>query len=82
MRSQSPTLVLKDLFPKQDDRLPSSPSNDIEPYLGGTLADLLTNQVGIHINGAHSHPGSELSYFIRGGNNRQVLVLINGSACE
>jgi len=53
-------------------------SKDIEPFLGGTLADLLTNQVGIHINGAQSHPGSELSYFIRGGNNRQVLVLIDG----
>jgi len=53
-------------------------TKDIEPYLGGTLADLLTHQVGIHINGAHSHPGSELSYFIRGGNNRQVLVIIDG----
>ena len=53
-------------------------SKDIEPFLTGTLADLLTNQVGIHINGAQSHPGSELSYFIRGGNNRQVLVLIDG----
>jgi vitamin B12 transporter len=53
-------------------------SKDIEPFLGGTLTDLLTNQVGIHINGAQSHPGSELSYFIRGGNNRQVLVLIDG----
>ena len=53
-------------------------SKDIEPFIGGTLADLLTNQVGIHINGAQSHPGSQLSYFIRGGNNRQVLVLIDG----
>lgn len=53
-------------------------SKDIEPFLGGTFADLLTNQVGIHINGAQSHPGSQLSYFIRGGNNRQVLVLIDG----
>ena len=53
-------------------------SKDIKPFLGGTLADLLTNQVGIHINGAQSHPGSQLSYFIRGGNNRQVLVLIDG----
>ena len=53
-------------------------TKDIEPFLGGTLADLLTNQVGIHINGAQSHHGSELSYFIRGGNNRQVLVLIDG----
>ena len=53
-------------------------SKDIEPFLGGTLADLLTNQVGIHINGAQSHPGSVLSYFIRGGNNRQLLVLIDG----
>ncbi len=53
-------------------------TKDIKPFLGGTLADLLTGQVGIHINGAQSHPGSQLSYFIRGGNNRQVLVLIDG----
>ena len=53
-------------------------SKDIELFLGGTLADLLTNQVGIHINGAQSHPGSVLSYFVRGGNNRQLLVLIDG----
>lgn len=53
-------------------------TKDIKPFLGGTLADLLTSQVGIHINGAQSHPGSQLSYFIRGGNNRQVLVLIDG----
>ena len=53
-------------------------TKDIEPFLGSTLADLLTQQVGIHINGAKSHPGSQLSYFIRGGNNRQVLVLIDG----
>jgi len=53
-------------------------TKDIKPYLGGSLSDLLNDQVGIHINGAHSHPGSELSYFIRGGNNRQVLVLIDG----
>ena len=51
---------------------------DIEPYIGSTLAALLDDQVGIHINGSNTHPGSELSYFIRGGNNRQVLFLVDG----
>ncbi|MGB2100753.1 MAG: TonB-dependent receptor, partial [Flavobacteriaceae bacterium] len=53
-------------------------TKDIEPYVGSTLAALLNDQVGIHINGSNAHPGSELSYFIRGGNNRQVLFLIDG----
>ena len=53
-------------------------TKDIEPYVGSTLAALLDDQVGIHINGSNAHPGSELSYFIRGGNNRQVLFLVDG----
>jgi vitamin B12 transporter len=51
---------------------------DIKPYLGGSMASLLSSQAGIHVNGYQSHPGTNLSYFIRGGNNRQVLVLIDG----
>ena len=51
---------------------------DIAPFLGGTLADLLSHQAGIHINGANTHAGNNLGYFIRGGNNRQVLVIIDG----
>ena len=51
---------------------------DIAPFLGGTLADLLSHQTGIHLNGANSHAGNNLGYFIRGGNNRQVLVIIDG----
>jgi vitamin B12 transporter len=42
------------------------------------MASLLSSQAGIHVNGYQSHPGTNLSYFIRGGNNRQVLVLIDG----
>ena len=53
-------------------------AKDIDPYLGSTLAALLNDQVGIHINGSNSHDGAALSYFIRGGNNRQVLFLIDG----
>ena len=47
---------------------------DIKPYLGGSMASLLSSQAGIHVNGYQSHPGTNLSYFIRGGNNRHVLV--------
>lgn len=51
---------------------------DIAPFTGGSLADLLSHQAGIHINGANSHAGNNLGYFIRGGNNRQVLVIVDG----
>lgn len=51
---------------------------DIAPFTGGSLADLLSHQAGIHINGANSHAGNNLGYFIRGGNNLQVLVIVDG----
>ena len=45
---------------------------------GISLAQLLNQYAGIYISGAQLHPGQNLSYFIRGGNNRQVLIRIDG----
>ena len=45
---------------------------------GKTIAEIINTKSGIEINGSRSNGGQNLSYFIRGGNNRQVLVLIDG----
>lgn len=53
-------------------------AKDIEKNKGISLAQLLNQYAGIYISGAQLHPGQNLSTFIRGGNNRQVLVRIDG----
>lgn len=45
---------------------------------GRTLVDLLNDVPGIEINGNFSTRGQNLGYYIRGGRNRQVAILING----
>lgn len=52
---------------------------DIEKQSAASIADLLNQYAGIEINGARSNAGQNLSYFIRGGNNRQVSFLIDGA---
>ncbi|WGK64181.1 TonB-dependent receptor [Croceiramulus getboli] len=47
---------------------------------GNSLASVINQQSGITINGSQSVAGQPLGTFIRGGNNRQVLVLIDGVA--
>jgi vitamin B12 transporter len=51
---------------------------EIAKNKGISLAQLLNQYAGIYISGAQLHPGQNLSYFIRGGNNRQVLIRIDG----
>lgn len=53
-------------------------ANDIKVNSGLSLAQLLNQYAGIYISGAQLHLGQNLTYQIRGGNNRQVLVRING----
>ncbi|MCB0474366.1 MAG: TonB-dependent receptor plug domain-containing protein [Flavobacteriaceae bacterium] len=43
-----------------------------------SLADLLNGVTGIEINGNYSNRGQNLGYYIRGGRNKQVAVLIDG----
>lgn len=42
------------------------------------LVHLINTKSGIEINGTRSVAGQNLGYFIRGGNNRQVLILLDG----
>ncbi|OIQ28314.1 MAG: TonB-dependent receptor [Bacteroidetes bacterium MedPE-SWsnd-G2] len=47
---------------------------------GRSIAEVVNMVSGIEINGTKSNAGQNLSYFVRGGRNRQVLVLIDGVA--
>ncbi|NNC45575.1 MAG: TonB-dependent receptor, partial [Winogradskyella sp.] len=53
-------------------------ASELEQYSGLSIANILGRTVGVEINGARSNAGQNLSYFIRGGRNRQVLILIDG----
>ncbi|GAA4817586.1 TonB-dependent receptor plug domain-containing protein [Litoribaculum gwangyangense] len=52
--------------------------NEIENNQGRTISELINTKSGIEINGSRSAEGNNLGYYIRGGNNRQVLILIDG----
>lgn len=53
-------------------------AEEIENNQGKTLVSLINAKSGIEINGSRSSAGQNLGYYIRGGNNRQVLVMIDG----
>lgn len=54
--------------------------NELQNLQGKSVAEIINATVGIEINGTKSNAGQNLSYFIRGGRNRQVLVLIDDIA--
>lgn len=53
-------------------------ASDLEKKSGQNLATVLSQVVGVDINGNQSANGKNLGYYIRGGKNRQVLILIDG----
>ena len=53
---------------------------ELQQLQGKSIADIINNTAGIEINGTKSNAGQTLSYFVRGGRNRQVLILIDGIA--
>ncbi|MEN8886223.1 MAG: TonB-dependent receptor plug domain-containing protein [Winogradskyella sp.] len=53
-------------------------SADLEKLQGQSVAEIIGRTAGIEINGVRSNAGQNLSYFVRGGRNRQVLILIDG----
>ncbi|NND62571.1 MAG: TonB-dependent receptor [Flavobacteriaceae bacterium] len=52
----------------------------LERSAGKSVATLLNEVAGIEINGSRSNDGQNLGYFIRGGRNRQVLIVLDGVA--
>jgi vitamin B12 transporter len=51
---------------------------ELEQNQGRSVAEIINTKSGIEINGSRSYAGQNLSTFVRGGNNRQVLVIIDG----
>ena len=51
---------------------------EIENNQGRTVSALINSKSGIQINGSRSNSGQNLGVYVRGGRNRQVLVLIDG----
>ena len=50
----------------------------LEKKSGQSLATVLSQVAGVEINGNQSAAGKNLGYYIRGGRNRQVLIVIDG----
>lgn len=53
-------------------------AEDLARNSGQSVATILNQAVGLEVNGNQSANGKNLSYFIRGGRNRQVLIVIDG----
>ncbi|MBD0832280.1 TonB-dependent receptor plug domain-containing protein [Aestuariibaculum sediminum] len=53
---------------------------EIENNQGRNIAELINTKSGIEINGSRSVEGQNLGYYVRGGNTRQVLILVDGIA--
>lgn len=51
---------------------------DLQNAQGRSVAEVINATAGIEINGSRSNAGQNLNYFVRGGRNRQVLILIDG----
>lgn len=53
-------------------------SEDLAKKSGQSVAEILSTVTGVEINGNQSAAGKNLGYYIRGGKNNQVLILIDG----
>ncbi len=51
---------------------------ELQKKAGLSLAQVLGSAVGVEINGGQSANGKNLGYYIRGGKNQQVLIVIDG----
>ena len=51
---------------------------EIKNNQGRSVSSLINSKSGIQINGSRSNSGQNLGVYVRGGRNRQVLVLIDG----
>lgn len=53
-------------------------AEELERNQGRSVAEIINTKSGIEVNGSRSFAGQNISVFTRGGNNRQVLVVIDG----
>lgn len=53
-------------------------AEELEKSRGLSLPEVINRVSGIEINGARSVDGQNLGYYVRGGRNRQVVILVDG----
>ncbi len=53
---------------------------ELQNQQGKSIAEIINTTAGLEINGTKSNAGQNLNYYVRGGRNRQVLILIDGVA--
>lgn len=53
-------------------------AEELERSRGQTLAEVINRVSGIEINGIRSNDGQNLGYYVRGGRNREVVILVDG----
>ena len=53
-------------------------AKELERSQGKSLAEIINTKSGFEVNGSRSNSGQNITSFVRGGNNRQVLILIDG----
>ncbi|MCB0456776.1 MAG: TonB-dependent receptor [Flavobacteriaceae bacterium] len=50
----------------------------LQQNIGKSVAQVVNEVAGFEINGSNSNNGQNLGYFVRGGKNRQVLIIVDG----
>lgn len=53
-------------------------AQELERNQGRSIAEIINTKSGIEVNGSRSYAGQNISVFARGGNNRQVLIIVDG----
>lgn len=53
-------------------------SEDLQRNAGKSVADVLNEVPGIQMDGNFGSPGTNVSYYVRGGRNKNTLILIDG----
>ena len=53
-------------------------NKDLERSAGKSVADVLNEVPGIQMDGNFGTPGTNVSYYVRGGRNKNTLILIDG----
>lgn len=54
-------------------------SESLERSAGKSVAQVINEVSGIEINGSRSFDGQNLGYYVRGGRNRQVVIMMDGA---
>ncbi len=53
-------------------------SEELQRSPGKSVAEIINQVSGIEINGSRGNDGQNLGYFVRGGRNRQVVIMVDG----